>query len=134
MKTKIRTIQCKPYRKEDFDGALKRSKRTVVIPVDFQKIENAPRTDLEIEIQKKIAAAPSASDLLIAEEEKTALKKMLDSNLLSNAEMVCVNLSLEGLRPIEIARKLKVRDTTVHNHLSRAIAKLKAALKEGSYD
>ena len=129
MKTKIRTIKCKPYTKEDFEHDYRSRKRTQVIGVDFQKIEDAPRTDLEIEIQQKIASAPSASDLLIKEEEQAMLKKALSSVRLSRLDRACFELTLEGLKPMGISRRLNITRDAAKIHLGRATNKIRTYIR-----
>ena len=110
----------------------KRYRRPVrlVRGVDFQRIENAPLNRFEKEVQGKIAVPPEVLDHLIQEEQMEMLSEALDHAGLTESERLCIKLILEGVRPIQIARKLKVGNGTVHNHLSRARAKIRAFLSE----
>ncbi len=127
---KIKTIKCKPYTKEDFDRDYERSlKRSVMFPTDFQKIEDAPRSTFDKEVQRKIAVEPLVSDVL-GEKQKAFLQRMLETKLLSDTQKFCFRAILDGQRPIDIARELNITDGAVHHRLKRGIAKLKRAYLE----
>ena len=98
--------------------------------VDFQKIEEAPLNQFEVEIQKKIAVMPSACDELIREENKKLLSEAIEHVSFSGREEACLKLALSGLPPPEIARKLGILIPSVHLHLRRAVEKIKAYLYE----
>ena len=132
MKNKIKKhIQLKSFTKGDFErNERARVKRTLFIPVDFQRLEEAQTSKFDYEVGGKILVEPLALKNLIEEEEKSLVLSALKEVSLSKLESECIRLTFEkGLRPIDIARRLQVRDTTVHAHLSRAIIKIRAFLK-----
>jgi DNA-directed RNA polymerase specialized sigma24 family protein len=128
MKTKLKTIQCPPYTREDFErDEEKRVKRTLVLEVDLGRIEGVPITRQDREVQRKIAVEPVGIRDLIAEQKAMFLQRMINSNLLSAAQKLCLELVLAGFRPIEVADLLAISNVTVHLHLKRAVSKLKRA-------
>ncbi len=129
MKQKIKkTIKCKAYTKEDFDRDYERTlKRSVMFPTDFQKIEDAPRSTFDKEVQEKIAVEPVGAGVLIGEEQEEFLQRMLESDLLPKIQKLCFELVMEGQRPIDVAKLLGITNVAVHLNLKRATSKLKRA-------
>ncbi len=103
-----------------------KTKRTVRIGVDFQKIENDPKTDLHQEILKKVATQPSPVEVLIENEQKEMARRAISRAGLSKRERECVRLTLQGLSNLEIAEELNISDSAiVRMHIRRAATKLK---------
>ena len=94
--------------------------------VDFQRIEDAPLNKFEKEVQRKMTIVPSAWDLLIEKERELILEKAIEEARLSPSEQKCIDLTMKGLRAIDIARSLGICDETVHTHLARGIKKIRA--------
>jgi len=103
----------------------------IVRGVDFQRIADAPLNRFEKEVQQKIAVPPEALNSLIQEEQATMLSEAIKHAGLAESERLCIELTLEGLKPIEIARKLKISHGSVHSYLERAKAKIQTFLREG---
>ncbi len=97
--------------------------------VDYQRIEEAPLGKLQHEIQKKLAVIPSASDLLIREEQRALLRDALQYAGLAESEKRCIQMTMEGFRQMEIVRELKIGENTVRCYLRRAILKIKEYAK-----
>lgn len=102
--------------------------------VDLQRVEEAPLNDFEREVQRKIAVMPSACDLLVREEELGLLREAIEQGGLSMSEKHSIQMTLEGLRHIDIARKLHISEGAVRSYLQRGILKIKRYLagKESS--
>lgn len=98
--------------------------------VDFQKIEEAPITDFEREVQERIAVRPVVLERLIREEKIRMVHEGIKQAGLSDPEIECVRLTLEGSRPIEIVRKTGIKNSAVHYYLQRAIEKLSSYVQE----
>lgn len=132
MKTqKLKIIKCKPYTKRDFDRDYQKMlKRSVMFSTDFQKIEDAPRSKFDKEVQERIAVVPSACDLLIDKETQELLEKALSSIHLSYLDRACLELAVEGLEPMAISRRLNITRWSARIHLERAKNKLKDFLRE----
>ena len=134
MRKKIhKTVRVKEHTQKDYErDHVDDVKRSYMLGVNFHKIEDMPMTDLEREVQEKIAVVPSASDPLIREEEEAVRKDMVREALrytrLSDSERQCIKLVLKGFTPLEIARKLGLCDETVYTLLSRAREKMRRYL------
>lgn len=111
-----------------------KTKRTVRLGVDFQKIEDHPKTDLHFEILEKLATQPSPADILIEHEQREIVRGALKNSKLSNRERECARLTIQGLSNLEIAEELGISNSAVvRMHVRRATSKLKTFLKnEGS--
>lgn len=127
MTTQIhKTIKVKEYTEEDYEkDQSKKARRTQRIGVDFQKIEEAPVTQFEREVQEKIAVAPEARDLLIQEEERAILRKAIEEAGLPPSELTSLKLNLEGFEPSEISKRMGVSPTAVKSYLKRARLKIR---------
>ncbi len=97
--------------------------------IDFDRVENAPKTKLEREIQKKLARIPSPAELVIPEEEKKAkeiaFKSAVKKVPLTKIERNCLNLTLKGMNSAEIGKKLGIHRASVHIHLRRLVSKIR---------
>lgn len=132
-----KTIRVKRFGKEDYEKQEKdRVKRSIMVGVDFQKIEEAPITELEREVQKKIAVPPEALDRLIQAEEMEMLSEALEHAGLSDSEKLCIKLTLEGFKPIQIARNLGIGNSLAHYYLSTAKRKISTYIRAkcGSFE
>ncbi len=136
MKTKIKkVIKCKAYTKEDFEqDEERRVKRRITLRADFRKIEDAPITKQEREIQKKIVVDPIGVSHLVAEEQKEFLQRMFASDLLAASEKTCIELTFDGLRPADIAKRLGLTHATVLSYLHRAVSKLRQVVEDTETD
>ncbi len=109
-----------------------KTKRTVRLNVNFQKIEDNPVTDLHFEILSKIAKSPSPHEPLVREEEIALLQKTLQRLYsLTRLERYCINLTFRGYRICEIARRLSIGEHAAQSYLSRAVCKVKTSIEEG---
>ena len=132
---KRRTQFVEAHTREDYerDEANKEKEQLDPIPVDFGRIEKAPITDQDREIQRKISVPPEQLKNLIEQEESNrrteAFKEALLHVSLSPREKECIELTLAGMRVFEIEKRLGVSDETIHTHLARAIKKIQRYLK-----
>jgi len=93
--------------------------------VDFMKAEEVPESNLEKEVQKKIAVEPLALNQVMLHEEIQLLYEMIEKvKWLTDDERVCLKLSLSGAEPETIAGELRKPVGTVYSILARARKKV----------
>lgn len=122
-------------RREGAEWHRKRENRAQILNFDFAQIEDEPGTDLEKQTVKMLAKAPSPQDILIDEERTAVLLKVLPKVPLTPKERLAVEMTFEGLEPVDINRKLglDVRDTMVTKALARGKKKLIRFLRAADY-
>ncbi|MBI4970233.1 MAG: hypothetical protein HZC17_00115 [Candidatus Omnitrophica bacterium] len=95
--------------------------------IDWNRVENFPRTRLQREIQKKVTL-PSAFDLAVKEEDARKLQGIIFKAIryggLAHSERQCVRLEFLGLSPRAISRELAVSPSAAKSYLKRGKEKI----------
>lgn len=131
MNTKKHKAEERKRRKEERRIEEEYAKQEAVVynGLNFVKIENAPITRLQREVQKKIAVIPSAMNLAIKREDALKLQRVVEKAIqyagLSRLERECMKLKYEGLRPLAISKKLRLGSSSVKSYIKRATQKIK---------
>ncbi len=122
-------------RREGGEWHRKRKNRAQILNFDFAHIEDEPGTDLEKQTVKKLAKAPSPQDILINGERMDVLLTVLPAVRLSRLTRYIVELTIKGLNPITINKRLRrdERDTRTHKAIDRGKNKIKEYVQKAGY-